>query len=169
VLVKDIVPCIEQFRTMFKQGNSFKAEYSKPWHFNKSYKTDQVPFAKLNGVYIYSKPASPDWNVPIYQNEEVIWYIGKSAGGIGARVWQHMGSIFEPGTEDVCKPRFKYHQWANDDNVPDDIRQSIADGNVVVYIVRIEPDNFNPLVVEKYLLACFYRAWGKLPILNKDI
>lgn len=173
MLVKDIVSCIEQFRTMFKQGNSFTAKYSNPWHFNKSYRKEQVPFANSSGIYIYSKPA-PNWEVPINHNDKKIWYIGKSDGGIAARVWQHMGVIYEPGTKNECNPRFKYHQWAEDIvNVPADIRQSIAEGNVVVYTVRIEPGNnsktFNPQVVEKYLLACFYRAWDELPVLNKDI
>jgi len=169
MLVRDVVSCLEQFRTMFNQGKSFTAEYSGPWHFNKSYRTEQVPFAKSSGIYIYTRPALPDWKLNIQQNDAEILYIGKSNGGIAARVWQHMGLIFDPETGQECDPRFKYHQWANEVNVPDDIRRDIANGDIVVYTICIEPGSFEPQVIEKYLIACFYRAWDRLPILNKDV
>ena len=169
MIVKDIVQYLKQYKAMIAGDVPLEFEYSQPWHFNISYRDQKVPFASNSGVYIYTKPDEKNWHIPIEENIGDIWYIGKSEGDIGGRVWAHMGLIYEPGTQEECRPRFKYHDWSDDQNILDSIRNSIAEGEIVVYTIKVSPEDFNPQVIEKYLLACFYRAKKKLPILNKDI
>jgi hypothetical protein len=169
VVVMDIRESVESFKSLYPGGFSFEATYSRAWHFNFSYKNRKLDFGGDSGIYIYSKPAEPDWDLPLHKNSEAIWYIGKSQGTIAGRVWAHMRLIFEPGTGEVCNPRFKYHDWANDPSVPGDICTAVATGNIVVYTIQITPSTFDPQVIEKYLLACFYKSIGTLPPLNKEI
>jgi len=169
MIVSDIPYCLQQFRVLFTKAVPFDSEFSKAWHFNLSYKDHRVPFNDQSGVYIYSKVSSPQWDVPLDQNSSDIWYIGKSQGNIGGRVWKHMGLMYDPKTGEPCDPRFKYHDWADDDTVPSKIRASIVNGETVVYTIKIAPNEFDPQVVEKFLLACHYRTKGILPPLNREI
>lgn len=120
---------------------------------------------------MYSRPGEP-WDVPLDRNTEDVWYIGKSDGDLAGRVWAHVGVIYEPGTNEPCDPRFKYHQWAESDTIPTDIARSIAHGNTVVYTIKVEPFGRAPGVaqaLEKYLLACCFRVDGELPPLNAGL
>jgi len=169
MVVKDIIQYLDQFKSIVPNDSSFRFECSDPWHFNISYQKQNVPFGGDSGIYVYTDPVSENWNLQIEHNYSNIWYVGKSEGDIGGRVWAHMGLIYEPDTKEVCKPRFKYNEWRDDQKIPDDIRKSIEEGDVVVYTIKIIPVSFDPKVVEKYLLSCFYRLNNRLPFLNKDI
>lgn len=174
---KDITDKLRLFQErVFPEGPSFNFESSKPWSFiyppeGNTY----VPFRNDTGIYIFSKPIvtnETDWNIPMEDNNSDIWYIGKSDGDIGGRVWSHMGLIYEPGSRILCSPRFKYNEWHKDARIPEDIRTFLDNGNIVVYTIKITPINrqrFEPQVIEKFLLACYYKSEGHLPPLNKDI
>jgi hypothetical protein len=138
-------------------------------NLNHSYQDGQVDFAKSSGIYVYSEPDAANWRLPIEVNENSIWYIGKSDGNLAGRVWNHLGCVYEPGTNEACNPRFKYHQWAEVQGIPDVVRKSVFDGNVVVYIIEVTPNGDSPgfaHALEKYLLVLYFRRYGHLPPLN---
>lgn len=172
VAVCDLQKYAETFRDLPRAAFPLKIEFSDPWHFSHSYRDKRVPFASSNGVYLYTSPNKPWWNIPLDQNGGEVWYIGKSEGNVADRVWAHMGAIYDPATGKPCEPRFKYHQWAESKYVPSEVRNAIAYGHVVVYTIRVETDQETPgisLALEKYLLSCCFRASGKLPLLNIDM
>jgi len=152
-------------------AKSLSYTVSTPWHFNQCRK-ESVPFGDGNGIYIYSCPADSNWQLAPELNVEDVWYIGKSDGNIGGRVWSHVGLIYEPDLNRVeCVPRFKHHQWKKDDSVPVGVRDKIASGNIVVYTVKMEVQvsSILPNALEKYLLATCVRLTGELPVLNKGL
>lgn len=167
--VKEIVNYLFYYQELFKKGIVFDFVCSAPWHFNKPDIVPRVPLGSESGIYIYTRPNEGNWEVNIEDNNSDIWYIGKSAGDIGGRVWAHMGLMYEPETKKICNPIFKYNDWSEDNSVDPKIRDSISNGNLVVYTIKISPKEFNPEVVEKYLLSCYYKAKGCLPPLNKGI
>jgi hypothetical protein len=169
--VCDLKPYVDTFRALPSASRPISLDFSRPWHFNHSYRETQVNFEKDGGIYIYSCPCEP-WAVPFDQNAQEIWYIGKSDGALARRVWAHMGDIYEPGSREPCNPRFRYHEWADCESVSRDIRNAIAHGDTVVYTIKVEPLGGAPGIakaLEKYLLACCFRVDGKLPPLNVDL
>jgi len=165
--VKDIRSHIENFIKI--QGIEANVQYSKPWHFN-FHKGEKVPFGDCTGIYLYAEALSDNWNIPIESCQRDIWYIGKSEGDLGGRVGKHMGLIYEPNSREVCTPRFKYNDWHSDADVPADIKRQIADGELVVYTIKLVSEKtLLALALEKYLLSIHVRVTGRLPVLNKDL
>lgn len=148
----------------------FQIKISDVWHFNHSQGIG-VPFGDSSGIYIYSLPSSGSWNENPNEINEDILYIGKSNGDIGGRVWSHVGLIYEPGTKEVCIPRFKYHQWRDDENINDELKKNISDGDISVVTVKVDVpiNSMIPEAIEKYLLSLCVRIDDKLPILNKGL
>jgi hypothetical protein len=168
--INNVPGLIHNFSNLFHEGCSFEIEFGGPWHFNECRGTAPPHADNEIGVYFYTCRNPKDWSTPIEQNEADIWYIGASNSDLGSRIWDHVGAIYEDYKNRIeCSPRFKRNQWANDNSVPDNIKQSVAEGDIVIYTVAISPKDFNPMVLEKYLLACYYKAWGRLPFLNKGI
>jgi len=171
MLVKDIPRCLETYLQLFPQGSGFRTSYSRAWHPNRSSDDPIDELGATTGIYIYSAPGDPDWDLKMSENDNSIWYIGKSRGSVRARVWQNLGRLYEKDGS-VCDPRFKYHRWANDSTVRDvATKDAVAKGDFVAYSVSITPlaHCFEPQVVETFLLSCFYRSTGTLPILNSLI
>lgn len=172
MIVADIQRCLELYAGLFLSGSGFQVKYSRPWHPNRS--KDDDPISELNaksGVYIYSKPGDPNWDLPLMKNQNAIWYIGKSRRSIRARVWANLGA-FKEENGSTCNPMFKYNRWANDKRIRDDsIKDAIGNGEFVAYSIAVLPVglNFAPEIVETYLLTCFYRSTGTLPVLNSLI
>ena len=169
--LRNLAEVVETFRLM--QGSPLNVIFGKPWHFTHSYSERHVDFAAQSaGVYIYTEPVTPDWNVPLEQSPAAVWYIGKSDGALAGRVWAHVGAIRDPETGKECVPRFKYHEWAAQQSVPQSIRDSVANGNVVVYTIRIhlvgEPPGYAQ-ALEKFLLASHFRNTASLPPLNRGL
>lgn len=159
---------IDEFGKIQSAFGALKVEIGRPWHFNES-KEEYVPFGKEHGLYLFTKPNLPDWEIEAEENDNPVWYVGKSAGDIGGRVWKHVGLIFDPETKLVCNPRFKFHRWSNVLSVPEDTRKSVADGNVVVYTVAVRSESMSPLLselLEKYVLVHYALENGGLPELN---
>jgi len=170
--VCDLQHLVEMFGDVVKDARSIELTVGRPWHFEHSYRESHPDFAKSPGVYVYSKPASPDWNLALERNTELIWYIGKSDSNLASRVWSHIGLTYDPETQRPCEPRFKFHQWAQREDVPFGIREAIATAQVVVYTIKVDPLGRPPglaQALEKFLLATYYRATGSLPPLNLEL
>ena len=121
----------------------------------------------MGGIYIYSECKESDWNIQLIENINEIWYIGKSLGSIRARIWKHLAI----NSKDIKEgdPKFKNHRWTNDPNVMGtSINNSISMGDFNVYAIPIRSGKiqFPPEVVETYLLCCYYKSLGRLPLLN---
>jgi len=171
MLVADIPRCLETYASLFPGADVFRASFSDAWHPNRSSNDPIEDFGAKSGVYIYSAPGDPDWNLSISDNKNPIWYIGKSRSSVRARVWANLGVLYEKDGA-ICNPIFRYHRWADDEKIKDnEIKQAIAGGEFVAYSIAIEPvgSNFAPEIVETYLLTCFYRSAGTLPVLNSLI
>jgi hypothetical protein len=168
--VKQTHSYIVEFVNVPSSFGTISAEFSPPWHFNFN-KTQSVTFGAECGIYLFTKPAVPDWDITIESNTEDIWYVGESAGNIERRVWDHVGRIYESGSDYVeCDPRFKYNQCADEPTVPEDVKRHLANGDVVVYTVKITPGHKRLLLaLEKHLLSIHVRTKGQLPLLNKII
>ena len=162
IAAEKFISCIDA-----KNIEKYTIDFSKPWHFNESAKT-AVPYSDAYGIYLFTNPANP-WNIDIESNNEDVLYIGKSEGGIGGCVWQHVGLIYEPNSNyQLCNPRFKYHKW-HKDNISEEVKHKIANGDIVIYSVKISPNDLMVNALEKYLLALYHRKTGKLPVLNRGI
>lgn len=129
--IQDVKVALDTFQGLFPGPVPFELEYSPPWHFHEAVKL-RVPFEHDRGIYLYSKPSSPDWHLPIGQNDSPVWYIGMSNSAIAGRVWSHMGLIYEPGTSQRPAPPFKYHQWAQLESFPPEVVNAVANGDIVV-------------------------------------
>ncbi|MEO5344663.1 MAG: hypothetical protein H7842_15350, partial [Gammaproteobacteria bacterium SHHR-1] len=83
----------------------------------------------------------------------------------------HMGLIYDPITKEGCKPRFKYHQWADEEDISDDIKGQIETGSLSVITVKVDvaKKSIMPDAIEKYLLSLCVRKDGDLPLLNKEL
>src|SRR6266496_3411362 len=96
-------------------------------------------------VYIYTEPNVPKWDMSFENNHSAVWYIGKSDGDLAGRVWDHVGRIYDPSTGGKeCVPRFKYHRWADQASVPQSIRDAVANGNIVMYTIKVDPRGAGP-------------------------
>jgi len=166
MLVKNVPKLLEIYSNLNLNPDDLSFEFSEPWYFNKE-NAGHVPFGSSSGVYIYTE-VTDNWETEFENCEYEILYIGKSQGDIGGRVWAHMGLIYEPGTKEICNPRFKYHNWKDDSSVPQKIKDNLALGETVVYAIKVNPSEFYAESLEKYLLTCCYRLDRKLPILNKS-
>jgi len=160
-----LLQLVDDFSNLSSTKHKFKCCEPRTWCFEAS--KQKIPYAKTNGIYMYF---SKFLTIEEAKNEEVL-YIGKSNGNIAARVWSHVGKLYENDQKTLCVPRFKYHQWANDKSVSTDIRNLVANGEICVVTIQINTDtkSFLPLALEKYLLALCVVKDGKLPVLNKDI
>jgi len=98
--VKTIPDLLEQFRGVGANLNDLSFEYSEPWYFNKE-KAGYVPFSDCTGLYIYTG-VSENLDADIFHCDTEVLYVGKSQGGIGGRVWAHMGVLYDPETKEVC-------------------------------------------------------------------
>lgn len=171
MVVEDIPRCLKIFSELFSWDNGFQVHYSSAWHPNKSMDDPILDLGASTGVYIYSEPNYPQWNLPISANKNAIWYIGKSQSSVRARVWRNLGNMSEKDGS-VCNPKFKYHRWANDETIKDiRVKEAIAQGDFVAYSIAIKPVSvrFAPEIVETFLLTCFYRSRGEIPVLNSLI
>ncbi|GEM_PF-2041069 len=169
--VRDVAQQIIAFQQMFPGATPFQVEFAQPWHFDEATQR-RIPFADDIGIYLYTQPATPNWNLLIHDNVSAVWYIGKSDAALAGRVWAHVTLIYEPGSRQVPSPRFKYEQWAQNQKISSAIREAVADGQITVYTIKITPAGRAPGwpgVIEKYLLSYFYRATGALPPLNDTI
>lgn len=141
----------------------FNYDFSPPWHL-KQWRECRVPFENEPCVYIITKPAEPNWDIPLADNEADIWYIGKSGRG-ASRVWEHLGNL--PG---LGAPRFANHRWATTHSIPPQIRDAIAEAKSVLYTIKIVPGGKKalPIALEKFILARFYQKYGEFPPLNLE-
>jgi hypothetical protein len=168
VSVQYIKKILDKFIALPWNFQPLRCEISEPWHFNESREID-VPFGYEKGLYLYTKPNVPEWNLPMINNENPVWYVGKSEGDVGGRVWNHVLPVTEKQTGLPCIPRFKYHQWSEIPSVPEDVRDSVASGIVVVYTISVRSESQVPFLaelLEKYVLIEYVLAEGKLPVLN---
>jgi hypothetical protein len=165
--VRDIKTWADEFAA--RSASDF--EFSDPWHFN-ACRDKYPPFRGLPGVYVYSEPANPIWNVAFKDSDARVWYIGMSDTDVCGRIWDHVTPIYDPANRQPWVPRFAAHQWRNVEAVPEQIRNAIAGGECVVYVIRIAPGGpppGRPRALEAYLLALFYAKNGGLPPLNTVI
>lgn len=141
---------------------------SAPWHFNESRET-KLQVGSARGLYLYSRPATPNWQLPARDNTSEVWYIGKSKTDLSRRIHSHMGTAASVND----RPRFPNHKWAqNCDYIAEDVRAHIAAGDVVVYTVAIDAaTTFGYLaeMIEKHVLIEYALAHGGLPVLNRQI
>jgi hypothetical protein len=149
-----------------------EVEFGKPWHPNHD-RGSKVPNGAAGGLYLYTRPGIGEWRIDAKDNPNDVWYIGKSQKDIGGRVWHHLGSIYEPGVKGVeCVPRFKYHKWSrNCDYIAPEIRNAIAEGEVVIYTVALKNSAGFPYLaelVEKVALTEYAFAFNKIPPLNRS-
>ena len=159
-------------KTFGAADHSLTVAFGQAWHAKESYRDGQVDFANISGVYLYTEPCVPDWRVPFAENRSAVWYIGKSNGGQAGRVWKHLGRVNEPGTRTPCVPQSKYHRWAEKESVPRRIRDAVANRNLVVYTIGVQPlgnPPGNAKSMEKYLLEAYVRSVGSLPPLNSRL
>ncbi len=172
MVVRDIPRCIDTLNNLFPGEKPFRAEYSGAWHPNES--GDDDPILRLGatgGIYFYSEPGNPEWNLNINENGNSIWYIGKSSASVRSRVWKNLGNLYESDGS-LCNPRFRHHRWMNDSSITDArVKNNIANGDFVAYGIDIVPQEsrFDPEIIETFLLCCYYRSMGKLPVLNSII
>ena len=167
--VKDVDKCIKNYNNLFDSENKIDATYSNPWN---PLKGEDILLDQNYqcGIYIYSECKESDWNIPLVENKNEIWYIGKSLGSIRARIWSHISINSKDQKEG--DPLFKNHRWTNEPNVMGTaISNAISTGDFNVYAIPIESkkNQFPPEIVETYLLCCFYKSLGRLPILNSII
>ena len=171
VTVKFAKELVENFCKRPSPFGQIKFEVSAPWHFNES-KGAGIPFAKENGIYIYTKPNKPSWNISADENSNELLYVGKSVGDISGRVWHHVGRTCDPTTNLPSSPRFKFHRWSTALSVPSEVRESVATGNVVIYTISLHSESRNyilPELLEKYVLVEYVLAMGRLPALNLQL
>ncbi|WP_045217386.1 hypothetical protein [Desulfonatronovibrio magnus] len=169
MVVKDIDECLKTYNNLFGSKIKLKATYSDPWN---PLRGEDI-FYELNyqcGIYIYSECKETDWNIPLTENMNEIWYIGKTIGSIRGRIWKNIAN----DSKELKKgdPKFKNHRWTNDPNVigtPIDTVISMGDFNVYAIPIKSENEHFPPEIIETYLLCCYYKSQGRLPILNSII
>ena len=157
------------YNNLFDSETKIEAIYSDPWN---PLRGEDI-FYDLNyqcGVYIYSECKESDWNIQLIENINEIWYIGKSLGSIRARIWKNIAI----NSKDIKEgePQFNNHRWTNDPYLMGtSISNSIAMGDFNVYAIPIRSEKFQfpPEMVETYLLCCYYKSLGRLPILNSII
>lgn len=164
------IDSVRRFQALPSALGEFSVEVSEPWHFNES--GGRVPFESECGIYLYTEPGDPVWRLPLAENQNAVWYVGKSGGSIGGRVWSHMGSIYDPTTGTTWTPRFKRHRWAEANSVPQDIRHRLAHGDVVVYALAVRAERNAALLaelLEKHVLVEFVLTHGHQPPLNLQL
>jgi hypothetical protein len=170
---KDVEKALREFEKSDSSFGELSVTISNPWHFNSSREL-RIPFESEYGIYLFTKPSLPSWDIGIDSNDQDVWYVGKSVGDIGGRVWNHVGRIYDPETKLPCSPRFKFHRWADVDSIDPNIRKAVADGNVVVYTIRISATptlthaqkGLLSELAEKYVLVKYVLEHGKPPALN---
>lgn len=145
---------LNDFSKHLKKINSnIKMIYSEPYHIKTQW-SESIPFCEDNGIYLY-----------VTKDNEIL-YIGKgnpkNGGGIGKRSSKHLGTF------DKEKKIFSYHQWIDDNIITESIKNIIAEGDFILYTVKINPEYFSSLV-EKYALTLVKDKLGHLPPLNKDL
>lgn len=171
MVASNVIESVKRFRELPSALGPCEIETSDPWHFNES-GGQRIPYEHHPGIYLYTRPARTDWRIPLGENNNEIWYVGKSAGSLGGRVWSHMGSIYDPETGTPWEPRFKRHRWAELQSVPQDVRESLANGDVVVYTLAIRSDTSQALLaelLEKHVLVEYVLSQGQLPVLNMQL
>ena len=169
MVVKDIDKCLNIYNNLFDSETKIETTYSDPWN---PLRGEDI-FYDLNyqcGVYLYSECIESNWNIQLMENTNDIWYIGKSLGSIRGRIWKNLAK----NSKDIKEgePKFKNHRWTNDPNVMGtSINTSLSTGDFNVYAIpiRSEKIQFPPEMVETYLLCCYYKSLGRLPILNSII
>lgn len=168
---RTVIDSVSRFQKLPSALGACDIEISSPWHFNESGK-ERIPFEHHAGIYLYTRPGGTEWRVPLGENTNEVWYVGKSAGSLGGRIWSHMGSIYDPETGTPWEPRFKRHRWAELQAVPLDVRESVANGDVVVYTMAIQSEANLYLMaelLEKHVLVDYVLANGRLPVLNMQL
>jgi len=118
MVVEDIPRCLETYANLFPGVDVFRASFSDAWHPNRSSDDPIEEFGAKSGVYIYSAPGDPNWNISISDNKNSILYIGKSRSSVRKRVWANLGVLYEKDRS-ICNPRFKYNRWADDEKIED--------------------------------------------------
>jgi hypothetical protein len=164
MFVKDIYVWASNYSAL--QGNVKAFEFSNSWHFDDA-KNSYPPFRGSPGVYIYAKGrCNTSFNTC---NLEVL-YIGMSEVDICGRIWSHVGTIYDPDTRQEWTPKFKKHQWANDEHLNNDIKDIIAEGDITVYCIKPASSTLRnlPRALEASLISSFYIVNGKLPALNQQ-
>jgi len=165
-----IIDSLRRFQSLPTVLGEFSVEISDPWHFNKS--GGKVPLEGECGIYVYTQPGDSDWRLPLAANQNAVWYVGKSGGSIGGRVWSHMRTIYDPETRTPWTPRFKAHRWAQTYSVPEEIRDRLANGDITVYSVAVRAGTNRALLadlLEKHVLVEFVLTHGHLPPLNLQL
>lgn len=171
--VRIVQDALEEFGRMRCDFGPLRTTVSEPWHY-REIQEKRIPFESDYGIYLLSNPVEPDWRVPLEVNESDLWYVGKSAGDIGGRIWKHLGNAYNPDTGQRYDPPCKAHDWADSKHVDVEIRDSIANGNLVVYAIRLDfsegmteaQRRLLPEVLEKHVLVRYFLAYGQLPPLN---
>ena len=169
MLVQDIDKCLNLYNNLFDSKTKIEAKYSEPWN---PLRAEDI-FYDLNyqcGIYIYSECKESEWNIPLKENTNEIWYIGKSLGSIRSRIWKHLAINIKEIKEG--EPKFKNHRWVNDPNIMNTkIDDLLSKGDFNVYAIPIKSENikYPPEIIEIFLLCCYYKSLGRLPILNSII
>ena len=168
-----VCAALKEFDQLESTLGTFRQKTSDPWYYLEQHTNLRIPYETDYGIYLFTKPSEPDWKISLDENRSTLWYVGKSAGDIGGRVWNHLGNVYNENGE-RCDPPCRAHQWAGNENVDASIRDAIAHGCLVVYTVKIEmPGNLNqtqemllPELLEKHILMRYFLKYGRLPALN---
>ncbi len=141
--------------------------FSPPWR-PKDRNKERIPQEDRGGIYLFSEPVTPEpSSAP--ENRGEVWYVGTSSRP-GGRIWQHLGPVYDPAGQ-LLDPPFKGHHWAllQSQRITENVKSVIATGDVVVYVVSIDPPGQDPgwpAVLEKWLLVESYFREGQIPCLN---
>lgn len=164
MFVKDIYNWAFHFSALKNNNEIF--EYSGSWHFDDA-KIAYPPFRGSPGVYIYAKGKS----VKSFGACDLeVLYIGMSEVDVCNRIWSHVGTIYDPETGQEWLPKFKKHQWANNDSLESEIKEAVAKGNITVYCIKPTntPSSNLPRALEASLISAYYIVNDKLPPLNQQ-
>jgi len=152
--IKILVQKLDEFKKLDLLKEIIIKELT-PYDVKKQWVSDYIPYGNNNGIYFYTK-----------MDEEIL-YIGKgeytSKHGLSYRVCSHLGSVNRDSDE-----MFKYHQWADDETISTSIKQSLKNGDFLVWTLPVEPDYLTSLV-EVYLQSFYRHINNCLPPLNKRI
>lgn len=144
-------------------------EYSPPWSWIKARSGEgpnYVPNHQRQGIYLLSEPDETDWQQPLEDNPNPVWYVGQTTSkNFQARVYDHLSGPGGVATDQVW-PGWK--EWEGDER----IREVMLRGQAVVYTIPAQFEDWDedlPLVLEKYLLSRIYFRDGDFPPLNQTI
>lgn len=170
--VQFVANVLTSLETRLAALGALRLSISAPWHF-KEFRKTRLEVESEGGLYLYTRPASPDWKIPAATNASDVWYVGKSDRNLTGRVWNHMGVADPAQSTHDGSPRFSRHKWAkNCDYIGANLLSNLEKGEVVVYTVAIDGVTgfgYTPELIEKHVLVEYALKYGALPALNRQI